>query len=190
MLTLTQDGCECQAAQDERDYPPKSHLFLIYRSKNTPQMIQAFHQAAVGVLTVAAEREVVARGPNLFGSQLGQRDAFKSNWSRWFIYVLSVRSKTCRLLPTVSRLLVWKTLLIPEVIFTGQFTRGGEISTGGRVHFTGISPRSCSVWLRLYKRSMEMLRCSTTVSKIPFPAFKEKPLTDIFCGLEPWPRSC
>lgn len=57
MLTLTRDGSECQAAQDERDYfppLPKSHLFFIYRSKNMPQMIQAFHQAAVGVLTVAA----------------------------------------------------------------------------------------------------------------------------------------
>lgn len=34
----------------------------------------------------------MARGPNGSGSQLGRRDAFKSNWSRWFVDVLSVRS--------------------------------------------------------------------------------------------------
>lgn len=39
--------------------------------------MQAFHQAAVGVLAVAAEREVVARGPNVLGFQLGQQRRFQ-----------------------------------------------------------------------------------------------------------------
>lgn len=178
MLTLTQGGCECQAAQDERDYPPKSHPFFIYRSTNTPQMIQAFHQAAVGALAVAAEPEVVARGPNLFGLQLGQHDAFKCDWSRWLIYVLGVRSKTCRLLPTVSRLLVWKTLLIPEVIFTGQFTRGGEISTGGRVRSAGISPHICSVSAQRGNVDVVDNGVKNTIS------CRYRKTFDIFCGLK------
>lgn len=99
---LTQDGCECQAAQDERDYPPQIasllHLSLQKHAEKDTSVSSGRRRRAP---TVAAAREVAARGPNPVGSQLGQLVfAFKSNWSRWFKYVFSVRSKTCRVLPT------------------------------------------------------------------------------------------
>lgn len=178
MLTLTQDGWERRAAWDERDDPPKSHLFFIYRPENMPQMIQTLCQAGGGRARGRGER------PESVRIAAGLHPAFKSRRSRWFVYVRSVRSKTCSLLPTVSRPSVWKTLLIPEVIFTGQFTRGGEVSTGGRGRLAGMSPRICSVSLRLCKRSVEMLTCVTMVLKIPFPAFKRTRFIGYFLRFE------
>lgn len=141
-LTLTQDGCECQAAQDERDYPPQIasllHLSLQKHAENDTSVPSGRRRRAPAM---AAAREVAARGPNPVGSQLGQLVLLSSPTGADGSNTCSVseaeHAECCQHL----RLLVWKTLLIPEVIFTGHFTRGGEgISTAGCARSAGISP--------------------------------------------------
>lgn len=49
------------------------------------------------------------------------------------VHIRSVREAKKTTLPTVARLSVWNTLLLPEVVFTGHHTGGVEISSGGCV---------------------------------------------------------
>lgn len=132
--------------------PHKSHLSFIYRSKNTLKMIQAFHRAAAG-----------ARPPWQQHERSRREDRIRSdhNWGSSFCFQVQLEQmvqirvqcekqnmQCCQHL----RLLAWKTLLIPEVIFTGHFTSGGKISTAGCARSAGISPSN--IYLQSFAASL------------------------------------
>ncbi len=72
------------------------------------------------------ERSYEESSLDLVWSQLGGRMLLSSAVWTDGSHPFSVRSSTCRTLPTVSRLSVWIAQLLPEVIFTGHHTGGAR----------------------------------------------------------------
>ncbi len=130
--------CDCQTARDERrlqSLPKITHAstsFMCYHTKNVlthdtqfQQLVLTCSNITTGATRVKRDRmknQVWIWSDLSWGGRMLLSSAIWTDGSHPF----SVRSSTCRTLPTVSRLSVWIALLLPEVIFTGHHTGGAR----------------------------------------------------------------